>query len=130
MIPTALRILAPGASGQLIAGGGKLLGWSIRETSGAAPAVVQLTDGPAGGQGLLQTFGLLAGQSLSDWQAIHPAPYYDAVNVVVVSGAVEGVVWVGIADPHAELHIPVVITIAGPVIDWLGAAQAPEPTGR
>lgn len=118
MTPTLVRIVAPGATSQLIGGSGRFLGWSLRETTGAASAVLQFLDGDPAGLGILATISLTAGQSTRDWESFHPMPYYQSINLRIVSGAVEGVIGCHPCDPESDWHIPVVVSIPGPIIDW------------
>lgn len=116
MNPLPIRVASPGASGQLIAGSGRLIGWSWRETSGVAVAAFQLLDGGLTGSGMLETVSLGAGESTRDWQPLHAMPYYGSVFLNTLSGAFEGVVWLIPCDPNEPLHIPVIATI--PATSW------------
>lgn len=118
MTPTMIRIVSPGATSQLIGGSGRLLGWSLRETSGTAAAIVQLLDGDPAGLGILATISLTSGQSTRDWESFHPAPYYQSLNLHIIAGAIEGVIGCHPCDPGEPWAIPVVVSIAGPAIDW------------
>lgn len=124
MTPTMIRVPQPAATSTLISGGGRLLGWSIRETSGTAAAVVQLLDGDPSGLGILATISLTSGQSTRDWESFHPMPYYQSLNLHMISGAIEGVIGCHPCDPDDTWHIPVVVAIPGPPIDWTALNNA------
>lgn len=70
-----------------------LLGWSVRETSGAAAAVVVLHDGNDNSGGRVAEIGLAAAASAA--AAIPPPGVWcrDGLYAEVVSGAVRGELW-------------------------------------
>ncbi|MFC8717782.1 hypothetical protein [Kitasatospora sp. NPDC057198] len=88
---------APGSSARPLSSPGRVVGWSVRETAGAA-AVVRLWDGRDAGGQLLAAISLAA----SGAQTIMPTGgginVSDALFVEVVSGAVEGVLYLGAVD--------------------------------
>lgn len=111
MNPLPIRIASPGASGLLVAGSGRLVGWSWRETTGLAGATFRLLDGGSTGLGMLETVALAPGESTRDWQPLHAMPYYGGVSLDLLSGAIEGVCWILPLDPQHPWHIPVVATV-------------------
>lgn len=81
-------------NGRVTTGGGLLAGYAFRETSGTAGAVIRILDGsePANGN-LLVPISLSAGESTRDWYLPSAIGYINGIYVQVVSGAVEGVVF-------------------------------------
>lgn len=74
---------------------GTLAGFSLRETTGAAPAVVELRDGNDNAGALVSVVTLAAGESVRDWFG-GDGPSFDYGLVVVrVSGNVDGAVYLG-----------------------------------
>ncbi|HRC64971.1 MAG TPA: hypothetical protein PLB86_07250 [Dermatophilaceae bacterium] len=71
---------------------GRLAGWSVRETSGAAPAIVRFLDGP-GGDGVAE-IALPAGQGSTLWLLPGGVSLTYGLSVQVVQGAVSGAVYV------------------------------------
>ncbi|GIH76143.1 hypothetical protein [Planobispora longispora] len=70
-------------------------GLTVRETTGGAGAVLRVFDHASAASGtLLQTVALGNGESLT---VVHPAGLWaiDGIYVDVVSGAVEGAIYVG-----------------------------------
>ena len=61
------RPVLPIAIGASIGGRVRLFGWSARETSGAATALVQITNAPGGGGLELMAIGLNASETVRDW---------------------------------------------------------------
>ena len=87
---------APGGSPHPLTSPGRLVGWSVRETSGADAAVVALWDAREAGSRPLAYISLAGGAS--DTRMLSPGvSVVDALFVEVVSGAVEGVVYLGAA---------------------------------
>lgn len=77
--------------------GGRLVGWSVRESSGSNPATVTVYDGRDTSGDVLATFTLPAGASSN---AALPAPgvsYADGL-FVATAGAVVGSVYFGAVD--------------------------------
>jgi hypothetical protein len=77
---------------------GRIVGWSLKETTGAAGAYLRIWDGrEAGGGQLLACISVAQGITTN-----HSTPgginVSDAVYVEVVSGAVEGVIYLGGVD--------------------------------
>jgi hypothetical protein len=84
----------PVAAGQLKTGIGIYRGFTLRETSGTNPAVVQIFDNTAGSGTLLETVQLPAGSSQRfDYTAI----WYSLGMFVVITGTgtVEGSILIG-----------------------------------
>ena len=83
----------PIAAGQLFTGTGIYRGFSLRETSGAALATVQLFDNTAGSGTLLDTIQLP--QSMDDRYDFNEGVFFTAGIFAVITGAVEGSIFVG-----------------------------------
>lgn len=79
---------------------GRLVGWSIREAHPTvpAPATVRLLDGdPANGGKVIAVVELLADGS--NTKSLNPGPaFVQGLYVQVVTGTVEGAVWLGAMD--------------------------------
>ena len=84
-----------GTSQLLSTSPGRLAGWSIRETSGTASAVVRLRDGVDASGGLLATISLAAAESARDWFMPTGIGFANGLYIEIVTGAVEGVCWFG-----------------------------------
>lgn len=85
--------IVPGVASQtLIGGGGRLYGWSIRETTGAATAVVRFTSGG----NIIATIGLAAGASESRHFGQGGIAAEQDITAVVVAGAIEGAAYIGL----------------------------------
>lgn len=88
---------APGGTSLPTLSPGRLVGWSLHETTGTTPAVVAFWDGREPGSRPLAYVALTGGQSAQQW--VSPGiSVTDALLVQVVSGAVEGVAYLGGAD--------------------------------
>jgi hypothetical protein len=75
---------------------GTLAGFSLRETTGAAPAVVELRDSQSGTDGtLVSVITLTAGESVRDWFGADGPSFSYGLIVVRVSGSVDGAVYLG-----------------------------------
>lgn len=97
VIPTntdPARAYPQGMSGPITLSPGRLAGWSLRETSGAATATVRLLDGPDKGGALLAAVALAAGGTANQWLMPGGASYGAGVYVDI-TGSVEGVVYLG-----------------------------------
>ncbi len=88
---------APGGTNTPIRSAGRLVGWSLHETSGTVAALVRIWDGRESGSHPLAYIALDAGKTLNSWNA-PGISITDALLVEVASGAVEGVVYLGAAD--------------------------------
>ena len=82
---------------------GRLVGWSLRETSGAAPAVVRLHDGRDANAPLVGVVSLPQGSDRSAWFAPGGLSLQEGLFVELVVGgglsqAVEGAVFLGAAE--------------------------------
>ncbi len=82
-------------SQKLSSSGGRLAGWSVRETSGAAPAVLRLRDGVDAGGDILATIALAANQGNSISMPGAGVGFALGLFLELVSGVVEGAVWIG-----------------------------------
>lgn len=87
--------LEPSGNGRLTTAAGRLVGFALRETSGAASAVVVIRDGADATGAVLAPVTLGPGESVRDW--FGPAGVNIAAGcfVHIVSGAVEGAVYLG-----------------------------------
>ena len=74
---------------------GRLAGYSIRETSGTASAVVRIRDGFDNTGDILLTISLTAAESTRDWFMPGGIAFTIGCYLEVVSGAVEGAVFLG-----------------------------------
>lgn len=81
-----------GAGARVTVSAGRLAGWCLRETTGAAPAVVRLLDGPGGD--VVAEIGIPAGQTATTWLLPGGVSIAYGVAVAVVSGAIAGTVYV------------------------------------
>lgn len=95
------RPIVNGASGVLYASAGTLTGYSIRETAGA-PAVVRVHDGRDASGDLLVTIGLAADESATVVLPHQGVGFALGLYVEIVSGAVEGTVYVGARPARTE----------------------------
>lgn len=76
---------------------GSLVGFALRETTGAASATVELREqDPAGA--LLVPITLTAGSSVREWFAPGGVNFSNGLYVVVVSGSVDGSVFLRAGD--------------------------------
>lgn len=90
------RAVALTGGDQLVATGGAMYrGFSIRETTGSATAVVRVYDGAGAAGTLLDTVSLGAAESARELYGSCGIWASDGIYVDVVSGAVEGSVRVG-----------------------------------
>lgn len=90
-----VRPILNGASLRLSTSAGQVLGYSVRETSGAAAAVLRLRDGSDTSGDLVATIQLPANASATVWLAPHGVAFVQGLYAEVVSGALEGVVYLG-----------------------------------
>lgn len=88
-----VSVPAAGASGLLVSTGVILLGWSVYETTGAAPAVAQILDGGGAGSpvagGISVPAGGQSGPSISSVGIRLPSGLY----LSVVSGSLAGAIY-------------------------------------
>jgi hypothetical protein len=82
-----------GAGVRVMAAGGRLAGYSVRETTGAAPAVIRLRDGADVAGDLVATIALTQGQSLTAWLMPTGISLTYGLFAEVVTGAIEGVAY-------------------------------------
>ena len=75
---------------------GRLVGFSLRETTTTDPALVRLLDGPDGEP--LALIRLAPGESVRDWYGPTGVSFIYGLFTQVVSGAVEGVAYLGAVD--------------------------------
>lgn len=86
--PTAL----PGVSGAVAAGATALMGYTVRETTGSASAVMRLRDGTSTGP-ILATISLDWGESIPTQTLNVAVTNVGGVYVQIVAGTVEGSVF-------------------------------------
>lgn len=77
--------------------GGRLVGWSLRETSGEAPAVVRLYDGRSADAPLVAVVAVGQGLAETQWMAPGGISLTEGLFVELV-GAIEGAVFLGAAE--------------------------------
>lgn len=100
----ALRAARPvsvgtGGTPRPLSSPGRIVGWSLKETSGAAAAYVRVWDSREAGSGqLLACIALAQGTSVNHSTPGAGINVSDAVCVEVVTGAVEGVLYLGGVD--------------------------------
>lgn len=82
------------AGSSLLKRNATLTGWSFRETTGSAGAIVRLLDGNNASAQLVAALSLSAGQALALSLAPGGLAITTGLYVDVVSGSVEGAVWV------------------------------------
>lgn len=93
---TALTLQIPTGTTDLslIGGKGVLVGWAVKETTGAAVASFDLLDGQvAGGPKLLLPVTLAANESTRDWPLVW-IPFENGVFLDMNAGSIRGVVFV------------------------------------
>lgn len=89
------RELANGVSARISFSAGQLAGFSVRETTGAAGAVLRFRDGQISEGGLLLTVSLNPGESTRDWFLPNGIGFVRGLSIEVVSGTIEGSVFLG-----------------------------------
>jgi hypothetical protein len=89
---------APGGSARPLSSPGRVLGWSIHETSGTVAAVVRIWDGREAGSKPLGYVALAAGGVSNHWIGGGGISVTDALFVETLSGTVEGVLYLGGVD--------------------------------
>ncbi|MEV4557784.1 hypothetical protein AB0K51_12380 [Kitasatospora sp. NPDC049285] len=94
--PVAIGV-APNGSQRPLSSAGRIVGWSVRETTGAA-AVVRLWDGREAGGQLLGVIAFPAGAAANVMPSGGGINVSDALFVEVVTGTVEGVLYLGGVD--------------------------------
>lgn len=97
--PTTLPILTTAASVALIGRECRVYGFSLIETTGAAPANVQIFDGAGPGGSDAIEIALTAGQSTRDWYGAPGLRFQTGAYLNVLAGSVRGALWVmGLSD--------------------------------
>lgn len=86
-----------GQSGVVLGGPLLLFGWSLRESTGAAPAQLDVYDGADQTGQPVATVTLAAGESTRDWLGLPGLYCRRGVFVNAVAGSVAGAVWAGAA---------------------------------
>jgi hypothetical protein len=90
------RPIRANQSGPLSTSAGRLAGYSVRETSGTAAAVLRLRDGEdvSDPGNILITISLSAGESTRDWYLPLGVSFTAGLYVEIVSGAIEGAAFI------------------------------------
>lgn len=82
--------------------GGRLVGWSIRETGGVNPLVLRFRNGGDSGQPVIATAYAPAGQVTAPWMppgvSYTEGLYLEVVTGTGLSTSLEGAVYLGAAD--------------------------------
>lgn len=91
-VVTPTSITASTGADQAVAdAAGFYRGFTLRETTGAAPATVVIYDNASAASGtILEEITLLAGESAREWYGVPGIPTLNGIYVDVVSGAVAG----------------------------------------
>jgi hypothetical protein len=92
--------IAGGAQNLASTSAGRLVGWSLRESTGANPAVVRLWDGRDNEGALVACINLGQGASETQWMAPGGVSFQHGLFVEVIEGtglsvSVEGAVYLG-----------------------------------
>ena len=77
----------------VISGRGVLLGWALRETSGAAPAAVTIRDGLAATGLVIAPINLAANESTRDWFSDWGIAFSSGIFIDVAAGTISGAIW-------------------------------------
>lgn len=88
---------APGGSTRPLSSPGRVVGWSILETSGTNPATVTVWDGREAGSKPLAYIHVGAGLAETAWFGQAGISVTDAL-LIDISGTVEGVLYLGAVD--------------------------------
>lgn len=88
------RQITNGTSRRISSSIGRLAGYALRETSGAAGATVRLHDGGDANGDLLVPITLAANESLRDWFMPMGISFGEAGLFIEISGAIEGTVFI------------------------------------
>ena|SRR6185437_3108395 len=83
-----------GQSGRLSTSAGRIAGYSLHETSGAT-ALVKLHDGNDAAADLVAVISLVANESPRAWMLPGGIAFSNGLFVNVVSGSIEGVIYLG-----------------------------------
>lgn len=86
-------VASGGAGVRVMSSAGRIAGFSVRETTGAAPALVKLHDGFDLNGDLVMTISLAAGESARDWFWPGGISCTYGLFVEVASGTIEGVAY-------------------------------------
>lgn len=96
VIPISFTALATGKV--LAAGPARLLGWGLKETTGAAQAACDVYDGSDATGQLGVPFTLLSNESVRDWLGPNGILFERGVFVNVTAGSVSGSMWIELLD--------------------------------
>lgn len=97
--PTTLPFAAISASQPLITRNCRLYGWSVIESTGAAPAEIDLYDGGSNNGNLIAAIPLLTGVASQEWFGAPGLSIEGGVYAQMVSGSVRGAIWMlGLSD--------------------------------
>jgi hypothetical protein len=97
-VPKVFSAIAAGgvnANRQMSAVDARLLGFSIRETTGAAAATIELRAGTDATGDLIIPINLGAGESAREWYGPDGVAFTGGLYLVRVAGTVDGSIWLG-----------------------------------
>lgn len=95
MIPSQSQAFPATTTGIiLIQGRGVLTGWAVKETTGAAPAVLNVWDGTDNRGLLLAPVNLASNESNREWFSDWGVAFSRGLFVEVTSGSVSGALWI------------------------------------
>lgn len=86
-------VASTGTGVRVMSSPGRIAGFSVRETTGAGPALVMLHDGADIGGDLVMTISLSAGESARDWFWPGGISLTYGLFVEVATGSIEGVAY-------------------------------------
>ena len=86
-------VASDGTGVRVMSSPGRIAGFSVRETTGAAAALVKLRDGADIGGDLVMTISLSAGESARDWFWPGGISLTYGLFCEVTTGAIEGVAY-------------------------------------
>jgi hypothetical protein len=89
---------ADGGTSMVSSSPGRLVGWSLRETTGSAGFTVRLRNGTDSGQPLIACVAGAAGAVDTRFLAPGGVSFTEGLYVEILSGTVEGVVYLGAAE--------------------------------
>lgn len=104
--------LNPAVTGLVFSGRGVVRRISLRNTSAANPATVQLFDGTSTGGTLLDSISLAPSESCRDNYRHGEYPFYGSLYLNLVSGAVEGNItgqYIGPGEPELEAFLAITL---------------------
>lgn len=95
MIPSQAQQFGPATTGLiLISGRGVLTGWAIKETTGAATAVMTVRDGLTSAGLTIAPINLAANESNREWFSDWGIAFSSGLFLDVTAGSVSGALWI------------------------------------